>query len=278
MQRIENEYFRAEISEVGAVLTSFVAKKNGQELLWQKDPRYWDCQDVVIFPQIGKAPNLIEGESYDCPTRHGFTRISRFEVKAKSANSVTLELRDNSETRKTYPFSFLLEITHTLAGSKLIREAKITNYSAKMLPFSLGFHQAFKANYDGSGSIHFDKAPHYYYPMRDGVLKAKEPSIYQQNEVLRSDLWRDNETWVLPNDAHYQILVKTGLGYCMKYHFDSPEIAIWRHSSGGDFLCVEPWWGFSTYEGMPKELSKRQDENLVHDEKTFRLEIEFNED
>lgn len=275
MQCIENSYLRAEVDETGALLTSVIAKKNGQELLWQKDARFWPNQDVVIFPQIGKAPNAIDGVDYDCPTRHGFARISRFTVIRKTADSLTLELRDSPETRKTYPFSFILDVTLSLHENKLIREAKVINNSAEPLPFALGFHQAFQAKYDGMSSIHFNKAPKYYYPLRDGILLDKAPSIYQQDEILRDELWAVNETWVLPNDGDYQIDVKGGMGYTFKYRFAAPEIAIWRNTSGGDFLCVEPWWGFGTYQGMPKEMSQRLDENVVEKSKSFRLEIEI---
>ena len=278
MQSIENEFFKVEVDEAGALLTSVVAEKNNQELLYQKDERYWPNQDVVIFPQIGKAPNAFDGVDFDCPTRHGFARVSLFEVIRKNADSLTLELRDNPETRKTYPFSFILDVTLSLNGKKLIREAKVTNISAKPLPFALGFHQAFRAKYDGTGSVHFNKAPTYYYPLRDGVLLDKEASIYQRDEVLRNELWAVNETWVLPNDQDYQIDVKSGFGYTFKYRFAAPEIAIWYCAKGGDFLCVEPWWGIGTYQGMPKEMSQRRDENVIEKSKSFRFEIEIVED
>jgi len=273
MQSIENADLKVEVDEVGALLTSVIAKKNNQELLYQKDARYWPCQDVVIFPQIGKAPNRINGVDYDCPTRHGFARISRFTIKKKTVDSLTLELRDNAETLKIYPFSFVFDVTISLEGPKIIREAKVINKSAKPLPFALGFHQAFQAKYDGSGLIHFNKAPRYYYPMRDGLLLKKELSIFHQDEVLLPSLWADNETWVLPNDQGYRIDVKTGCGFGLKYRFDAPEIAIWRNNGGGDFLCVEPWWGIGSYADMPKEMAERLDENNVAKSKSFRLEI-----
>ena len=72
--------------------------------------------------------------------------------------------------------------------------------------------------------------------------------------------------------------MKTGYGYILKYRFDAPEIAIWSKQSGGDFLCVEPWWGFSAYDDMPKEISGRRDENIVEKEKTFTLAIEIDND
>ncbi|MFA6620381.1 MAG: hypothetical protein WCS90_04550 [Bacilli bacterium] len=278
MQSIENSYLKAEVDEIGALLSSVIVKKSNQELLWQKETRFWPNQDVVIFPQIGKASNTINGVDYDCPTRHGFARVSRFVVIRKTVDSLTLELRDSPETWKTYPFSFILDVTLSLHGHKLIREAKVTNISAEPLPFSLGFHQAFQAKYDGTGSIHFDKAPKHYYPLRDGVLLDKAPSIYRQDEVLRDELWAVNETWVLPDEEGYQIDVKNGMGYTFKYRFVAPEIAIWRNTSGGDFLCVEPWWGIGTYQGMPKEMKERRDENVIEKSKSFRLEIEIVED
>jgi galactose mutarotase-like enzyme len=278
MQTIENEFFKVSVDEVGALLTSVISKKDGQELLWQKDPAFWPNQDVVIFPVIGFPEYDVEGKHYVCKTRHGFARTQKFVLKAKTEDSVTLELKENPETLEVYPFAFLLDATLTLKGNRLIRTVKVTNKSAKPLPFALGLHQAFKTKYDGSASIHFDKAPTTYYPLREGWIKAPEKSIYHQDEVLTKALWKDNETWVLPDDQHYQIDVKTGFGYTLKLRFDAPEIAIWSQGKGGDFLCVEPWWGFSGYEGMPKEISERRDENVIRKEKTFTLEIQIDKD
>jgi hypothetical protein len=97
------------------------------------------------------------------------------------------------------------------------------------------------------------------------VFLIKQPSIYQQDEVLRNELWAVNETWVLPNDRrlsdrcqernwlHLQISLRGSgdcdLAYCAK---------------GGDFLCVEPWWGIGTYQGhAERNESQRRDENVI---------------
>jgi galactose mutarotase-like enzyme len=276
MQTIENEFFSVSVDEVGALLTSVISKKDGKELLWQKNPEFWPNQDVIIFPVIGLPQYDVEGKSYACKTRHGFARSQIFSLKEKKKDSVTLELTENPETLAAYPFAFVLDATLTLKGDTLIRTIKVINKSKKPLPFALGLHQAFQAKYDGTGAIHFDKAPKQYYPMPAGWIKAPEASIYHQDEVLDKALWKDNDTWILPDDQHYQIDVKSGLGYTMKYRFEAPSIAIWSCAkAGGDYLCVEPWWGFSAYEGMPKEISERQDENIINKEKTFTLKIQI---
>jgi galactose mutarotase-like enzyme len=275
MQTIENEFLNVSVDEVGALLTSVISKKDHLELLWQKDPAYWPNQDVVIFPCIGLPEYEIEGKTYACKTRHGFARTQTFVVKSKKADSVTLELVDNPETHEAYPFAFVLDAALTLKGHTLERKVTVTNKSAKPLPFALGLHQAFRTKYDGSASVHFNKAPTLYYPMRDGLLKDTEKSIYHQDEVLSKSLWSVNETWVLPNDQAYEIDVKNGFGYTLKYRFNAPQIAIWSKGTGGDFLCVEPWWGFSAYENMPKEMADRRDENIITKSKTFVLSIEI---
>lgn len=278
METIENKLFKVTVDETGALLTSVITKKNQQELLWQKNPEFWPNQDVVIFPVIGLPEYDVNGRHYACKTRHGFARSQTFVVKEKKADSVTLELVSNPETLEVYPFDFVLDVTLSLKGNVIERKVKVINKSAKPLPFALGLHQAFKTKFDGSAQIHFDKAPSFYYPMRNGFFKNQEASIYHQDEKLTKDLWATNETWCLPNDQHYQIDVKTGYGYILKYRFDAPEIAIWSKQSGGDFLCVEPWWGFSAYDDMPKEISARRDENIVEKEKTFTLAIEIDND
>jgi galactose mutarotase-like enzyme len=275
METIQNKFFKVSVDETGALLTSVMSKKSHQELLWQKDPEFWPNQDVVIFPIIGLSDYDINGQHFVGKARHGFARTQTFIVKDKKSDSVTLELVSNPETLAVYPFDFVLDVTLTLKDNVIERKAKVINKSAKPLPFALGFHQAFKAKYDGSASIHFDKAPDVYYPLRNAILQDEQPSIYHQDEILNKDLWAINETWCLPNDQQYQIDVNTGYGYILKYRFAAPQIAIWSRQIGGDFLCVEPWWGFSSYAKMPKELKDRLNENIVENEKTFTLDIEI---
>lgn len=274
MPSIENEFLKVSVDLKGALLTSVIDKKTGEELLWQKDPKYWPNQDVVIFPTIGVPAFEHHGKAYDPKTRHGFARTSLFEVIEQEPTAVTMLLRSNEESLAIYPFAFALEASLRLEGTTIKRKVVVKNYGKEPLPFALGFHQAFKQKFDGSGSIHFSKAPAEYYPLRDGLLMPKEKSIYKQDEVLSKDLWKVNETWCLPND-HYLIGVDTGFGYQLHYHFDAPEIAIWSKGDGGDFLCVEPWWGIGAYQGMPKEISERFEENNVEKEATFALDIEI---
>src|SRR5574344_31942 len=233
MQTIENEFFKVSVDEVGALLTSVIDKKTGQELLWQKDPAFWQNQDVVIFPVIGAPEYDVAGKHYVCQTRHGFARTQKFTVETKTADSLTLKLTANEETRKVYPFEFELFASVSLTKNVLLRDIKVVNKGTTPLPFALGLHQAFKAKFDGTASIRLSKKPSLYYPMREGLFKAPEKSIYKQKEILRKDLWAVNETWSLPNQG-FDIDVQTGYGYSLAYRFEAPQIAIWSKQSGGD--------------------------------------------
>lgn len=274
MEILENKLLRVAVSETGSLLTSVVDKTTQEELLFQKDPAFWPNQDVVIFPYIGISNFSVDGQPYPQTIRHGFPRKSEFSVVEKSHSSVTMLLESDEESKKVYPFDFALYVTTSLHEKTLQRRVKVVNKGTKSLPFSLGFHQGFKAAYDGSASLHFSKEPALYYPDRNDHFFPAEKSIYHQDEVLSKSLWSVNETWALPND-NYLISVDDGHHHRYHFHFDAPNIAIWSAGAGGDFLCVEPWWGFGTYDQMPSELSKRKDENVITGSKEFSFDIEI---
>ena len=74
-----------------------------------------------MFPICGGLRNgkyELDGKSYDMP-KHGFAKISEFEVEKKTDTSVTFLLRDSEATREIYPFAFAFRVTYEIDGASL---------------------------------------------------------------------------------------------------------------------------------------------------------------
>jgi hypothetical protein len=118
-------------------------------------------------------------------------------------------------------------------------------------------------------------APLTYLPRPGGsVLVAPKAFEHSGKYLLSKADFAAYETIVLVNPRHPISLV-TGLGERLSYHFHSPYIAIWSPDKGGDFVCVEPWWGLATYEGQPAEVKERKDYNVVSKPTLFEEKISF---
>ncbi|MEO2768174.1 hypothetical protein ABHA96_06715 [Ligilactobacillus ruminis] len=113
---LENEHIRVCINEHGAELSEIILKKTGANYLWSGDAKYWGRHAPVLFPTVGKLKNdeyFIDGKRYSMH-QHGFARDMDFEVEEKQRTRAVFVLKSDSETKKAYPFEFVLKIAYTL--------------------------------------------------------------------------------------------------------------------------------------------------------------------
>ena len=61
---------------------------------------------------------------------HGFARDAQFQVSEQGPTTLSFQLEDSEETRRVYPFSFVLTVTYTLEGSRLTKAHRVENRSA----------------------------------------------------------------------------------------------------------------------------------------------------
>jgi galactose mutarotase-like enzyme len=124
----------------------------GQEVVYLDLERFLDpAQSVrggfpVLFPITGGLPDnrLILPQGEFQLGQHGFARQQpwRFEALA-DGRGVQLQLTDNEETLKSYPFSFLLTMAVRLAPGALEITTTVENRSNATMPFSFGLHPYF---------------------------------------------------------------------------------------------------------------------------------------
>ena len=124
----------------------------GQEVVYLDLERFLDpAQSVrggfpVLFPITGGLPDnrLILPQGEFQLGQHGFARQQPWSVEALAdGRGVQLQLSDNEETLKSYPFSFLLTMDVRLAPGALEITTIVKNRSNATMPFSFGLHPYF---------------------------------------------------------------------------------------------------------------------------------------
>ena len=124
----------------------------GQEVVYLDLERFLDpAQSVrggfpVLFPITGGLPDnrLILPQGEFQLGQHGFARQQPWSFEALAdGRGVQLQLSDNEETLKSYPFSFLLTMDVRLAPGALEITTIVKNRSDATMPFSFGLHPYF---------------------------------------------------------------------------------------------------------------------------------------
>lgn len=230
----------------------------------------WPSHSPVLFPIVGQVAGdqvRVDGRTFPL-ARHGFARRQRFKWLEQATTRCSLELRDDETTRAVYPFEFRLVLTYVIEDGALRVEYALTNPGTVMLPASLGAHPAFR------------------WPLRDGVqtdyrleFAADEPGpIHRVNGGLLDpqELPSPVEGRVLPLDPKLFLLDAiimleprsrgvryVGPGGGLEFRWNGfPQLGLWQ-KPGGDFICIEPWHGYSSPAGWDGDLRDKPGVMLV---------------
>ena len=288
MYIIENDTLKVEIAEHGAELCSIYDKEKQHEAVWTADPAYWNRHAPVLFPFVGKVNEgfyRYKGMSYPMG-QHGFARDMEFTFVEQTPDSVTFRLCDNEESRKKYPFSFELEITHRLEGRKVTVEWKVTNPSAdEPLYFSIGGHPAFNCPVDAGTKktdyfIRFDgheKDASIPYVLIDQPSQGIDVEHVQQlpldgGYIPITDTTFDRDAYIFDEGT-----VQTAtLCYPDKTPFVTlsapgfPSFGVWsKPHTDAPFVCLEPWIGRCDNMGFDGELPQKYGEQCAEPGQVF---------
>ena len=288
MYIIENDTLRVEIAEHGAELCSIYDKEKQHEAVWTADPAYWNRHAPVLFPFVGKVNGgfyRYKGMSYPMG-QHGFARDMEFTFVEQTPDSGTFRLCDNEESRKKYPFSFELEITHRLEGRKVTVEWKVTNPSAdEPLYFSIGGHPAFNCPVDAGTKktdyfIRFDgheKDASIPYVLIDQPSQGIDVEHVQQlpldgGYIPITDTTFDRDAYIFDEGT-----VQTAtLCYPDKTPFVTlsapgfPSFGVWsKPHTDAPFVCLEPWIGRCDNMGFDGELPQKYGEQCAEPGQVF---------
>lgn len=248
---------RAEVRTLGGELVSLKDEKD-QEYIWEGNPSFWSGQNPILFPIVGslKDGKVDIGGKICEMDRHGFARGMEFSAADRGEDFVTLELRENEETLKRYPFPFSLRVTHRLLEDGFATTFAVANTGSDPMPFCVGGHTAIRIpegerfeDYDlvfdmpeqadshllnAQGIIRHDGRK----PMLDGSRIALNYHDFAEMDTIIFSLLRSGNVSLLNRE--------TGREVRLDFH-EFPMVAFWT-KPGAPFLCLEPWQGGAAWD------------------------------
>lgn len=267
----KNSRFSAKVDSLGAQLVSLKGA-DGFEYLWTGDPNYWTSQAPVLFPIVGALRNgkaTIGGEWFEMG-QHGFARRREFSLAEQSAETISLRLSADEETKKLYPFSFSLTVSYTLTETGYITAFSVENTGEEPLPFAVGGHPGFNVPVDEAAAfedytIRFEKPESQRCP---GIVEGQgliDPgasafTLENSGEIpLRHQLfYHDALIFEGLRSKKVQVVNKsTGKGVEMDFS-QFPMLGIWSAKNDGPYVCLEPWTGCATRTDEGDEFEKKK--------------------
>lgn len=272
MRIIENEILKVAVADHGAELSSVYDKESAFERIWDANPKIWNRHAPILFPFVGKVKDglyRIAEKEYEMKTQHGFARDMEFECVEASETAVTHRVAATEDTLKIYPFDFELYITHRLDEENpriLHVDWTVVNHSEEVMHYSIGAHPGFAL------PIADDKEREEYYfefpgktelvycgandrglclpnekkqlPLENGFVKYYDdiyPTFvfdYQNIDVVRI---------ARPDKTPYVTVNCKGF----------PLLGIWTSPDGGNYICLEPWFGRADDEGFAGTIDEK---------------------
>ena len=265
MHTIENDFLRLAIEPLGAEMKSLQSLANQKEWLWNADPEYWPRTAPVLFPIVGRlAENQYthEGKIYPL-SQHGFARDRVFSVARQESDKVRMVLESDYESRKFYPFDFLLAISYNLAKNWVWIDYEVVNTGQETMIFSIGGHPGFALPGWPAKRyfLTFEKEEHLRpHTLQNGLIGPKMaetipmagqklevvPTLFENDALVFDDL---NSAWIgiEAEDSSHRI----------QLHFDGfPWMGLWA-KPGAPFVCIEPWYGHADKTGPMGDLSQK---------------------
>ena len=262
---IRSERLVAEISPHGAELTR-LRDRDGNDLLWNGCEKWWTGRAPLLFPIVGALPNntaVVDGKTFSM-RQHGFARNKQFSVVVASLTECTFGLASDDETRRQFPFDFVLEATFVIEGAALRIGATVFNKSSRAMPVSFGFHPAFRwpLPYGGSRQDHeirFERPESA--PIRrltDGLL-----DLTASREMFEGSTMALDDAMFVPGALIFDQLQSRAVSFgvpgkpSIQIRFPNmPHLGVWTKPGAG-FLCVEPWQGYAAPLGFAGELKDK---------------------
>ena len=266
---LKNDILTVTLCDRGAEMIS--VKRGDCEYIWQADPTYWAGKAPLLFPVCGRLFGFkytYEGKTYDLGN-HGFARHMDYEVVSATDNSITFRLDANDETRACYPFEFSLTVSYTLVGNKVSSHVEIANKGDKTLPATFGCHPGFNVPLDGGRfedyylefgkdctpnelvftTTCFNTGKKKVHPLEDSRKLRLDHHIFDI-DALFMDRIADSVTLKSDSSERYVTYISGGF----------PYLGIWhKPQSDAPYVCIEPWCGLPSYDGVTDDIMDRSD-------------------
>ena len=279
---IKNDLIEVEISNIGAEILSI--KLNGVNYIKDGNPKYWAGRSPIMFPICGRLYSggyTFNGTRYEMPL-HGIVKTAQFTVTNQAKNSITFELKSSEESKITYPFDFTFAVTYTVKNNSLITEFSVKNDGEITMPFSLGAHPGFTVPIAGVGEFE-DCYIEFSTPCPAKKVNLSKTCFLTGNDTLytgenlkiiplKHELF-NNDAIFLYDTAKTVTLKSSKSPHSIKVDFEGFKyIGFWQSANtDADFICIEPWTGIPSTDGIVDDFSTKKDMATLESGKTFTL-------
>ena len=281
---LKNEQLEIEVKLHGAELCSLKDVESGIQYLRNADPKYWGRTSPVLFPFVGSVRDKkfkYNGTEYPM-NQHGFARDTEFEQIAAGEDFVTYRLCADEESKKKYPFDFVLEITHRLENNRLSVEWNVKNVDDKEMYFTIGGHPAFNVNilpdtdFEDYSLVFKEGIETLSYilidaengtPLTDETHKLE---LTNSKYALKKDMF-DKDALVFDNGQieWAALALPDGKPYIALESKNFPNFGIWS-KPGAPYVCLEPWCGRCDNKGFQGEISEKPGINTLKAGEVFK--------
>lgn len=273
MRVMENERLKVSVSDHGAELCSIYDKKENREVVWTADPAYWNRHAPVLFPFVGKVTGgfyTYEGQKYPMG-QHGFARDREFVHVETTDGTIVHRLESDAESRKVYPFDFVLEIVHKLKGNCVTVEWKVTNPGDKKMYFSIGGHPGFCVKENVGSRLVFPgktELTRVAIDLSTAGVDVDHPEALTLNQgvyTVKADTF-DRDALIFDGGQVKEVRLEDADGtklVTMRCP-DALSVGIWSPvGKDAPFICLEPWIGRCDNSTFSGELKDKYDEQSL---------------
>jgi len=257
----------ARIDPLGAQLSE-LQDASGRDLLWGGDPSVWAGRAPLLFPIVGALAGgeyRVDGKSYRLP-RHGFARVSTFQVLDAGASSASFRLKADAATLQVYPFQFELDVRYALEGATLSITTLVRNLGARKLPASFGYHPAFRwpLPFGQERADHYiefaaeESSPVRRLDAAGLLLPDRYPTPVEHRRLALDDALFEDDVLIFDDLRSRSVTYGAQHGPRLRVSFpDSPYLGLWSKPQAG-FVCIEPWHGVADPQGFSGAFSAKQ--------------------
>ena len=277
---ISNAIYDLTVSEHGAEIRSL--KKNGQELMWQADPKFWGRTSPVLFPLVGnywEKKSRHDGKVYEM-SQHGFARDQEFTLVSKTEDELVFELKENEETLAKYPFSFVLTLAYKLSDEGVEVIWNVKNPTDSDIFFSIGGHPAFNCSLETASLLFAKNGKTLEGPIKANIIagdgsgclsdKTKEYSLDNGVMKLSNELFDEDALIIEDEQADCVALLDPDGKEVLSVAFSAPLFGIWSPAGKkAPFVCIEPWYGRCDRVGFTGDISEREYGNRLAGKQEF---------
>lgn len=263
---ITNGIITAQVNTFGAELKSLRNEQSGIDHLWHGDASVWADTAPFLFPVVARQLGdryILNGEEFTMPM-HGFAKDNRFNVLECEANRVKLELRENADTLRLYPFSFRVISEFLVEDSCLHIKREVTNMGKTDMPYSIGEHPGYRIPMTEGETLEdyylefYDSEYAERWFLEDEIICGSEPGLcgsvlhitprlFDRGALIFKGLTSDNVTLRSKNHTHSVRVSLRGWNY----------LGVWAKPRAR-YVCIEPWNGLASSQWSEYDIWKKE--------------------